>query len=295
MKISGFTFIKNALIYDYPIVEAIKSILPICDEFIVAVGKSDDETLKLINQIDHNKIKIVETQWDESLRLGGRVLAAETDKAFSNISEYSDWGFYIQGDEVVHEKYLDTIYEAMLKYKDEDKIDGLLFKYLHFYGSYSYVGASSNWYQNEIRVVKNDKSIYSYKDAQGFRKKDNEKLRVCPIDAYIYHYGWVKDPKAMQRKQENFNKFWHNDEWINDNIQKASEFNYNKAVSELKKFTGEHPKIMKKRINEKNWKFDYDIAYDKRSLKDKIKQFLKKYFGIDIGYKNYRITIKKHT
>jgi ribosomal protein S18 len=99
----------------------------------------------------------------------------------------------------------------------------------------------------------------------------------------------------MQRKQENFNKFWHNDEWINDNIQKASEFNYNKAVSELKKFTGEHPKIMKKRINEKNWKFDYDIAYDKRSLKDKIKQFLKKYFGIDIGYKNYRITIKKHT
>ena len=295
MKISGFTFIKNALIYDYPIVEAIKSILPICDEFIVAVGKSDDETLKLINQIDPDKIKIVETQWDESLRLGGRVLAAETDKAFSNISKDSDWGFYIQGDEVVHEKYLDTIYEAMLKYKDEDKIDGLLFKYLHFYGSYSYVGASSNWYQNEIRVVKNDKSIYSYKDAQGFRKKDNEKLRVCPIDSYIYHYGWVKDPKAMQRKQENFNKFWHDDKWINDNIQKASEFNYNKAVSELKKFTGEHPKIMKKRINDKNWKFDYDIAYDKRSLKDKIKQFLKKYFGIDIGYKNYIISKEKHT
>ena len=295
MKISGFTFIKNALIYDYPIVEAIKSILPICDEFIVAVGKSDDETLKLINQIDPDKIKIVETQWDESLRLGGRVLAAETDKAFSNISKDSDWGIYIQGDEVVHEKFLDTIYAAMLKYKDEDKIDGLLFKYLHFYGSYSYVGASSNWYQNEIRVVKNDKSIYSYKDAQGFRKKDNKKLRVCPIDAYIYHYGWVKDPKAMQRKQENFNKFWHNDEWINDNIQKASEFNYNKAVSELKKFTGEHPKIMKKRINDKNWKFDYDIAYDKRSLKDKIKQFLKKYFGIDIGYKNYIISKKTHT
>ena len=295
MKISGFTFIKNALIYDYPIVEAIKSILPICDEFIVAVGKSDDETLKLINQIDPDKIKIVETQWDESLRLGGRVLAAETDKAFSNISKDSDWGFYIQGDEVVHEKYLDTIYVAMLKYKDEDKIDGLLFKYLHFYGSYSYVGASSNWYQNEIRVVKNDKSIYSYKDAQGFRKKDNEKLRVCPIDAYIYHYGWVKEPKAMQRKQENFNKFWHNDKWINDNIQKASEFNYSKTLNELKPFLGDHPKLMKKRINDNNWKFDYDITFDKRSLKDKIKQFLKKYFGIDIGYKNYIISKQTHT
>jgi len=126
MKISGFTFIKNALIYDYPIVEAIKSILPICDEFIVAVGKSDDETLKLINQIDPDKIKIIETNWDESLRLGGRVLAAETDKAFSNISKDSNWGFYIQGDEVVHEKYLDTIYNSLNKKIKQSKYGVLL-------------------------------------------------------------------------------------------------------------------------------------------------------------------------
>ncbi len=105
MKVTGFTFIKNAIIYDYPIVEAIKSILPICDEFIVAVGKSDDDTLNLINEIAPEKIRIVETVWDESLREGGRVLAVETDKAFAAISEDTDWAFYIQGDEVVHEKY----------------------------------------------------------------------------------------------------------------------------------------------------------------------------------------------
>lgn len=287
MKISGFTFIKNALIYDYPIEEAIKSILPICDEVVVAVGKSDDDTLGLIRQIDKDKIRIVETEWDESLRSGGRVLAVETDKAFSHISSDSDWAFYIQGDEVVHEKYLDTIYNAMLRCKDEEHIDGLLFKYMHFYGSYDYVGVSEYWYKHEIRVVRNLKSIYSYRDAQGFRKGDNEKLRVHPIDAYMYHYGWVKEPKAMQRKQENFHKLWHDDKWVEENVAVADEFDYSQNVNQLKVFSEEHPEVMKKRIGEKNWKFSYDITFDNRTLKDKIKQFLSKYLGIELGYKNY--------
>jgi hypothetical protein len=289
MKVTGFSFIKDALKYDYPVVEAIKSILPICDEFIVAVGKSGDNTLELINSIDKSKIKIIETLWDESLREGGRVLASETDKAFACIPQDSDWAFYIQGDEVVHEKYLDTVYSNMQKYKDYKKVDGLLFKYLHFYGSYDYVGASSKWYNHEIRVIKNNKSIYSYRDAQGFRKGNNEKLNVVPVDAYVYHYGWVKDLKAMQKKQENFHKYWHDDKWVEEHVEKAEEFDYGKHVNELKLFNGEHPEVMKKRIEAKNWKFDYDISINRKSLKDKAKEFANKIFGIDFNYKNYKI------
>lgn len=289
MKVSGFTFVKNAIIYDYPIVEAIESILSICDELIVSVGKSDDATLQLIKDIASDKIIIIETEWDESLRLGGRVLAAETDKAFAHISPDSDWAFYIQGDEVVHEQYLQTIYNAMLFYKDEPVIDGLLFKYEHFYGSYNYVGASSNWYRHEIRVVKNNKSIYSYKDAQGFRKGENEKLTVVPIDAYIYHYGWVKEPKAMQRKQENFQKYWHGDKWVEENVRVADVFDYTKEVNELQAFDGSHPAVMTKRLQDKNWTFQYDICFDRRTLKDKAKFFILKYLDIEIGYKNYII------
>ena len=290
MKVSGFSFIKNALIYDFPIAEAIKSILPICDEFVVAVGKSDDNTLDLIAKIDPGKIKIIQTQWDESLREGGRVLATETDKAFAHVSEDSDWAFYIQGDEVVHEKYLDTIYDGMLNYNDNAHIDGLLFKYLHFYGSFDYVGASSKWYKHEIRVIRNDKSIYSYRDAQGFRKGDNEKLRVQPIDAYVYHYGWVKEPETMQVKLENNSKYWHDDQWIDDNIRtEDNSYAYDHHVNELKLFTGGHPLVMKKRIEAKNWKFDYDISRNRKSTKDKLRKILNKVFGIDFDYKNYRI------
>lgn len=288
MKVTGFSFVKNAIIYDYPVVEAIRSILPICDEFVVAVGKSDDETLELIRSIDPEKIRIVETVWDESLREGGRVLAIETDKAFRAISKDSDWAFYIQGDEVVHEKYLPVIRQAMEKYKDHPKVDGLCFHYKHFYGSYDYVGASASWYPNEIRVIKNDPSIYSYRDAQGFRKGQDKKLNVVPIEAYIYHYGWVKAPKAMQRKQENFNKYWHDDQWVEEHIVKAEEFDYEGHVRELELFTETHPAVMLDRIKRLNWKFSYDISKRKKSTKDKLKGFLKR-VGWDTTYRNYTV------
>jgi hypothetical protein len=292
MKVTGFSFVKNAIIYDYPVVEAIRSILPICDEFVVAVGKSDDETLELIRSIDPEKIRIVETVWDESLREGGRVLAIETDKAFKAISKDSDWAFYIQGDEVVHEKYLPVIREAMEKYKDHKEVDGLLFHYKHFYGSYDYVGASASWYPNEIRVIKNDPSIYSYRDAQGFRKGDDKKLNVVPIEAYMYHYGWVKAPKAMQRKQENFNKYWHDDQWVEEHVVKAEEFDYEGHVRELELFAETHPAVMIERIERLNWKFAYDISKRKKSTKDKLKAFLKR-IGWDTTYRNYTVVKTK--
>lgn len=293
MKVTGFTFVKNAITYDYPIVEAINSILPICDDFVVAVGKSDDTTLDLIKSINPEKITIIETVWDESLREGGKVLAVETNKAFQAISEDSDWAFYIQGDEVVHEKYLDTIYDAMKLCKDKPNVDGLLFNYAHFYGSYEYVGASSNWYTNEIRVVKNNKNIYSFGDAQGFRKDDNKMLNAYPIDAYMFHYGWVKDPRAMQKKQETFNKLWHDDKWVEKNVVSADTFDYAAHVRELKRFDETHPKVMQERINEKNWQFDHDISINKTNFKYRVKKFLKNYLGIDTSYKNYKVVKPK--
>jgi hypothetical protein len=288
MKVAGFTFIKNAIKFDYPIVEAINSIMPLCDEVYVALGKSDDETEELIKSIDPYKIKIIKTLWDETLKEGGKVLAVETNKAFQAIPAYYDWCFYIQGDEVVHEKYLPVIKSAMLSFKNNPKIDGLLFKYLHFYGSYNYVGNSSTWYNNEIRIVKNNKQIYSYKDAQGFRKNNNQKLTVKAIDAYVYHYGWVKDPRAMQLKQEQFHKLWHDQEWIDKNVVKADAFDYSK-IDSLSKFMGTHPKVMHTRIAQKNWEFEFDLSYNKVKLKDKLKRIAYLLFGWEIGYKNYKL------
>lgn len=289
MKVTGFSFVRNAIKYDYPIVEAITSILPICDEFVVAVGNSEDNTLALIKSILSDKIRIIETVWDDSLREGGRVLAVETDKAFRAISTDSDWAFYIQGDEVVNEKYLKEIQLAMLKWKDHKNVDGLLFNYCHFYGSYDYVADAPNWYRKEIRIIRPSSTIYSYKDAQGFRKDNNKVLNVKQIEAYVYHYGWVKKPEIMQQKQENFHKLWHNDDWVEKNIPKQIAFDYS-TINSLTLFKDSHPKVMMERVEKANWKFDFDISYKNYSFKDRLKLLIEKLFGYRIGeYKNYKV------
>ncbi len=280
---------RNALKFDYPIVEAIQSILPLCDEVVVAVGNSEDETLRLIQNIKSDKIRIIETVWDDSLREGGRVLAVETDKAFAAISPDSDWAFYIQGDEVLHEDDVEVIRDAMFAYKNDLRVDGLLFNYKHFYGSYDYVGESSSWYRKEIRIIRNKKNIYSYRDAQGFRKDNGKKLQVKPIRASIYHYGWVRDPRAMQHKQESFQKLWHPDEWVEKNVAKAEEFDYS-GIDALGVFSGTHPAVMHQRIQNKNWKFDYDVSRKSFSFKDRIRILVEKVTGYRLWeYRNYKI------
>lgn len=288
MKISGFTIIKNALQNDYPIIEAITSILPVVDEMVVAIGNSSDDTEKVIRSIGSDKIRIVHSVWDvEHNNKGGTILAIETNKAFQHIASDSDWAFYIQGDEVLHEKYHDAIRSTAEKYKDDKKVDGLLFKYLHFFGTYDYVGDSRRWYHREVRIIRNDKSITAYRDAQGFRR-NGEKINVKPVDAVMYHYGWVKSPKQMREKQKNVIQFWEDQAAVKKRILATDIFDYNEFDS-LARFNSSHPEVMKKRIAEKNWEIDMDISKKHFSFKDRILYWIEKKTGIRLfDFKNYR-------
>jgi len=287
MKVSGFTFIRNAVKYDYPVCEAILSVLPLCDEFIVSVGNSDDGTLQLIQSIPSTKIKVITSIWDETL-LGGKVLAQETDKAYRSISPDSTWAFYIQADEVLHEQYIDPVRNAMQQYKDDPSVEGLLFNYIHFYGSYDYVGESYSWYRREIRVIRNRPDIFSYRDAQGFRKLPNNKLTVKLIDAYIYHYGWVRPPKMMMEKQISFTSLYHG---TNPELERKSgdDFDYS-GIDVLSAFRGTHPAVFRERIEKKNWTFDHDLSANRLRFKDKIKRFVERMTGWRPGeYRNYKL------
>jgi hypothetical protein len=289
MKVTGFSFIRNGVKFDFPIVEAIKSILPICDEFVVAVGKSDDDTLGLIQSIGSPKIKIIETVWDESLRQGGRVLADETNKAYQAISEDSDWCFYIQGDEVMHERDLPTIQAAMLKYKDDPRVQGLVFDHLNFYGSYDYIADSRHWHKREVRVVRKAKNISSYKDAMSFRR-DGKKLDCKYVPATIHHYGWVKNPKTQLEKRKSFEKLWHDDNAVKEKFDNKDAFDYN-LIDSVSRFTGTHPQVIEERIKAVNWEFSFDpTVAPKLSFGKKILNALYQKTGIHVGeFKNYNL------
>ncbi len=288
MFVSGFTFINQAVRFDYPIVEAILSILPICDEVVVAVGDAQDGTRALIEDIDSDKIRIVDTVWDHSLRAGGRVLAVETDKAYAHISPDADWAVYIQGDEVLHERDLPRIREAMERLLPRHDVDGLLFDYKHFYGSYDFVGASDRWYAHEVRVVRAVPSVRSFRDAQGFRIRDNEPLRVLAVDATVHHYGWVKSPQVMQAKRVQFNKLWHSDEWVEAHVVGPESFSYEDHIRSLNPFEGPHPQVMLRRVAAMNWTFSFDPSQNRWTLKERLKSLAKK-LGMNPNYANYKL------
>ena len=291
MKIAGFTIIKNAVVNDFPIVEAIKSILPVVDEMIVLIGDSTDATIALIESIGDPKIKIHHSVWDKNLRKGGVVLAVETDKAFQYIDDSFDWAFYIQGDEVVHEKYHPAIMEACQKYKSDDAVQGLLFKYKHFFGTYDDGGDSRKWYAHEVRIIRNNNKITAYRDAQGFRI-GKTKLPVAAINASIYHYGWVKSPEQMRKKQKESSVFWHDDTQMQKIISSPDHYDFS-GFDSLEKFTDTHPIVMKERIIQKNWVIDLDISKKKFSLKNLILYYFEKWTGIrPFDFRNYKVIRK---
>jgi len=270
-------------------VEAITSILPVCDEFVVAVGQSEDNTLSLIQGIKSDKIRIIETIWDDTKREGGRVFALETDKAYQAISPDADWAFYIQGDECVHEDDLADILMAIKEHQENPEVEGLLFKYRHFYGSFDYIATSRRWYRKEIRLVRFNPLVHSYKDAQGFRKS-GKKLKVKEISAHIFHYGWVKPPTGLNQKVRNFTQFYHDDAWLAKNVPADYEFDFGNA-ERLIRFTGTHPNVSLSRIKAQNWDFDFDPAVlrSKMSLRRKVLQKITDWTGWRIGeYRNYQ-------
>jgi glycosyltransferase involved in cell wall biosynthesis len=291
MKIAGFTIIKNAVNNDFPIVEAIRSILPVVDEMIVLIGDSTDATIALIEAIGDPKIKIHHSVWNKNLRKGGAVLAEETDKAFALISDEYTWAFYIQGDEVVHEKYHAAIKEGCENYAFDTEVQGLLFKYKHFYGTYDYVGDSRKWYAHEIRIIRNNKAISAYRDAQGFRI-GRTKLPVAKVDASIYHYGWVKSPTQMRKKLKESSIYWNDDTQMEKIKSSPEDYDFT-GFDSLEKFTGTHPVFMHDRIQRQNWVIDLDLSQKKFSFKNKCLYLFEKLTGIrPFDFKNYKIIRK---
>jgi hypothetical protein len=285
LKIAGFTIIKNAVKYGYPVVESIISALPLCDAFYVSIGDGEDNTEELIRSINSEKIVILQSIWDKSLTKNGEVLAAETNKAFQQIPSTYDWCLYLQADEALHEQDYVLIQASIQKASQMNHIDGILFNYKHFWGSFDYIGSTSRWYRKEIRLIKNNKSIFSYKDAQGFRKLPNEKLNVIETKAAVYHYGWVRPPKKMQAKNAGIQQYWSD----NKNFKDLDEFDYSN-IDGLDLFEGTHPAVMKSHIAAQDWTFVFDKKNINLKPKERFKKILYQLTGKHFfEYKNYNL------
>lgn len=270
MKISGFSMVKNAIKLYYPIKEAILSILPICDEFIIAVGKGDDDdhTREEIVSIGSDKIKIIDTVWDEKDFVAGRINAIQTNIALDQCT--GDWCFYIQADEVVHEKYLPVIKDRCFELLDDKEVEGLVFDYRHFWGDYDHYHISHGWYKQEVRIIKNGIGIRSRGDAQGFEKND-EKIKAAQVYAEIFHYGWVRPPYLMQNKRKALDTVYWGKKAVEEHYAKApKEFDYG-PLDRLAVYKGTHPQVMQSLISKIDWKQKLQYSGDPNPFREEHK------------------------
>ena len=233
MKVSGFTIVRNAVKFNYPVIESINSILSICDEFIVNVGDSQDGTLELIQSIASPKIKIIQTVWN--MKQGATVLSQQTNIALNACT--GDWAFYLQTDEVIHEDDLPKIKKAMALYLNDASVDALRFKWLHFYGSYYRYRIDRGWYQKQDRIIRNNGTIESFGDAFGFKRRDGKDLSVRPSGALLYHYGWVNSQEEMRRRAQNAMTIGYAD-------SSKDLFGGYGDLSRFPVYFGSHPKVM---------------------------------------------------
>jgi glycosyltransferase involved in cell wall biosynthesis len=287
MRVSAFTFIKNGEILGYPFVESIKSILPIVDEFVIAVGQSEDDTLDIINSIESDKIRVIETKWNESMKDRGYVYGQQ--KMIAQFNCTGDWAFYLEGDEVMHEEDLDKLYECMKKYKDDDDVEAIVFDYYHFYGNANSYLWSPGWYRRAPRVIKN--SIRSYApDGLFWLVLDKNKIgrypRAVECGAKMYHYGWVRSEEQMNLKSQKVQKYWN---------KKHSNIDYKEIdPSIITEFSGTHPKIVQEWLPKDEGLFEANPNHKltKKEKKHRWMLKLENMFGLELSKKHYKLLKK---
>ncbi|MGE3260617.1 MAG: glycosyltransferase family 2 protein [Bacteriovoracia bacterium] len=288
--VSGFTMLRNGVQYDYPFIESIRSLLPLVDELVVVVGLGTDDTLTQIKFLaaENPKIVVKESVWDEKMRKEGLILSEQTTLAMSYCR--GKWGIYLQADEVLHEEDYPKIRAALDEAKNREDIDGLLFDYVHFYGDFFVVNRNPSAYRHEVRAVRLDRGVVSWKDAQGFRREVNgrfEKLRVLHCGARIFHYGWVRPPEVMKEKTVAMDKLYH----AEGSAGTGDNYIY-KRIYGLERFTDSHPATMKERIEQKRWKVDLmaqPMIFRPEDVRKVISRWIERLTGWLPGqYKNYR-------
>ncbi len=309
MKLSGFTIIRNAIQFDFPVVESILSALDIVDEFIIVMGDNSDNTEELILSIQSPKIKIIRTDWDtKKYSEKCMIYAHQTDLALEACT--GDWCLYIQADEVLDDKAGPVIRKACEQYLNDKKVEGFLLKYVHFFGFYDrYVDALHFAYPKEIRIVRNNIEVHSWSDAQSFKiipdfdyedylqKKGTRKLNCIELNAYMYHYGWCRDPRCMVKKVAEQHSLH------SGKVHEVKEeyFDYGN-LSRLPIYKGKHPKVMEQRIANTSWKHllrysgsNSPVLGKKFKLKYRIINFIEnKILGgkLIAGFKNYNLVGK---
>ncbi len=295
-RISGFSFVRNAVSLDYPLEESLRSILPVVDQLVVAVarapGERDDGTQAVVEALDDPRVEIVDAVWDDARRQ--EIYADLTNIALDRCD--GDWCLYIQADEAMHEDDHGPLRARADELLADRRVEGLLFDYLHFFGDYDHLQTGHGWYQREIRMIRNGIGVRSVRDAQSFRYPDQTRITVAPAHARIFHYGWVRHPERMQAKVREFWSHRKSPEEVQAEFGRTEVFDYG-PLGRLERFRGTHPDVMRGRIDRMDWAHllrDEDPpglvrtqTHKDERLKYRVLSAISRWTGVDLNHTNH--------
>ena len=204
MKISIYTFARNAIYYDYHIVDMLLHHLDFADEIIVNEGYSTDDTFNRIKRID-SKIKIYKNKWDTANPI--EWLARFKNEARKLCT--GDWCILLDADEFIPEWEFSRI-RCYLSNTNKVIIP---MKYVNFYGNYKVYNKNPkkyNWPEYKYSIHKNisdleivgDGSNVAFKDASRNVSSSKDESPYANERFECHHFGVVRKPARLREK-------WH--------------------------------------------------------------------------------------
>lgn len=197
ITLGGTMFVRNGIRYDYCFREAIASLLSFCDKVVVVDAGSDDGTddeLIEIQEANPDKLKII---LDDSVAWnsipGKEKLVHYTDEAIRFLE--TDWNFYLQADEILHETSIPWIRRAITEDQEGFHVSRInLWK-----NPFMRLNVPQNRMPCSPIVLRLARTEFrSYGDAESLATNTCSDEYVDRIK--IYHMGFVRRREVMKEK-----------------------------------------------------------------------------------------------
>jgi hypothetical protein len=197
------TFVWNAISQDYSIIESLECLHELCDSVSIVFGGNDGTVDLVLDWLSHKKGKtlhwliISEDEWNA--QQGREKLSYFSNIAISNLK--TDWVYYQQADEVMHQDYFDVV-RNVLNVSEEEAF---------------FISRLNLWATpyTMLEVPQNRKPVSTvicrlFKNGQNYGCVDDAESVNAPARHHLlvnqYHLGFVRDKEKHLHKIRHMQK-----------------------------------------------------------------------------------------
>lgn len=252
--LSGFVCVRNAVKFDYCVEEAVKSLIPVCDEVVISYGgvygEEDDGTLEIVKGLVKmdSRVRAVWYDWPNPER---------------NIHWWTTW---------LNHARERLLYDTMLGLDSDEVLDpagynqiramtstgcSALFHRLNFWKDPQHLAPENRVCGTQVARL-GPTSAWMCSDEPFPAVNPNIRTKAEPFPSLrIFHYGFLRKPDAFVKKADAIQNmfFGSTDARLAEQVAKGQrwdERDYFDGES-LRKFDGQHPEVARAWLTERGY------------------------------------------